>query len=283
MNTDVSQQHEPQEPEVEVQVGLDDVFTHEQLNSALRAIGKETSFLIPHLRPGMDLLDCGCGTGAITVGLAELLNPGSVIGVDVSELQIERARTKALESTADNVEFYTANVYSLPFDDNTSDAAFIHTVLQHLIEPSVAISEIIRVLKPGGVIGVRDSDWAGHIRGPSNQLLDAAWELYTRFHAHKGRHPYAGRNLRAFLREGGFLNVKGSASSEHSGDTESVQATAQVMSMLFNSPDFVEPALDLGWIDRPGIDEIVAAWKEWGEHPDAYYAFTNCEAVGWKP
>ena len=276
MEPDVSQQQE-------AKVDLENVFAHHQLELALRTVGKEAGFFIRHLRPGMDLLDCGCGPGSITIGLAELLFPGSVIGVDISELQIERARTLALEKDADNIDFYTASVYSLPFEDNTFDAAFVHTVLQHLTDPQSAVKEIHRVLKPGGVIGVRDSDWAGHIRGPSDQVLDASWELYTRFHAQRGRHPFAGRNLRAFLREGGFLNVKGTASSEYSGDSESVQSTAQVMSALFNSPDFVEPALEMGWIDRAGIDEIVAAWKEWGEHPDAYYAFTNCEVVGWKP
>ncbi|MDP6713415.1 MAG: methyltransferase domain-containing protein, partial [SAR202 cluster bacterium] len=211
-----------------------------------------------------------------------LLSPGSVVGIDVSELQIERARTLALEKSVENVDFYDATAYSLPFEDDTFDAAFVHTVLQHLREPQLAIREIHRVLKPGGVIGVRDSDWSGHIRGPSNQVLDAAWELYTRFHAQRGRHPYAGRNLRAFLREGGFVNVHGTASSEYSGDTDSVQATAQVMALLFRSSDFVKPVLEMEWIDLAGINEIVQAWKEWGENPDAFYAFTNCEAVGWK-
>lgn len=276
MESDVGQQQD-------TEVDLENVFAQHKLDMAPPTLGQEAGFLIPHLRPGMDLLDCGCGAGSITIGLAEVLSSGSVTGVDVSELQIEKARTLALEKNVDNVHFYIANAYSLPFRDNTFDAAFVHTVLQHLTDPQMAVREIHRVLKPGGVIGVRDSDWAGHIRGPSNHVLDASWELYTRFHAQKGRHPFAGRNLRAFLRVVGFLNVKGTASSEYSGDSESVLPTAQVMSALFTSPDFVVPVLQMGWIDKSGIDEIVAAWKEWGEHPDAYYAFTNCEAVGWKP
>ena len=59
--------------------------------AATRSASTQAAFLRPHLRPGMTLLDCGCGPGSITVGLAELVAPGAVTGVDTDAAQVERA------------------------------------------------------------------------------------------------------------------------------------------------------------------------------------------------
>src|SRR5688572_22159205 len=64
---------------------------------AARTASQQAAFFLPHLRPGMRLLDVGCGPGAITLGLANVVTPGDVVGVDVQASQVERART--LESS----------------------------------------------------------------------------------------------------------------------------------------------------------------------------------------
>ena len=53
------------------------------------------------------------------------------------------------------------SVYELDFSDNSFDALFSHNVLEHVAEPSRAVQEMQRVLKPGGVIGLRDFDMGG--------------------------------------------------------------------------------------------------------------------------
>ncbi len=54
-------------------------------------------FFLPYLRPGMNLVDCGCGTGSITVGLAEAVSPGEVIGFEISASDVDLARERAKE------------------------------------------------------------------------------------------------------------------------------------------------------------------------------------------
>ena len=68
------------------------------------------AFVLPHLRPGMRLLDCGCGPGTITLGLARRVAPGPVTGVDLSEEQVVAAREAAARESVGNVEFLAAEV-----------------------------------------------------------------------------------------------------------------------------------------------------------------------------
>src|SRR6476660_7491840 len=60
-----------------------------------RTVAVDAAFLLPHLRPGMRLLDCGCGPGSITVGLAQHLTPGEVVGMDIGVVQVEAAHALA--------------------------------------------------------------------------------------------------------------------------------------------------------------------------------------------
>ena len=86
-----------------------------------RTVSKEAAFLLPHLRPGMTLLDCGCGHGTITTGLAEVVAPGRVVGIDLDEERIVAARKHAAERGVNNVDFQTANASQLPFPDEFFD------------------------------------------------------------------------------------------------------------------------------------------------------------------
>ena len=61
-------------------------------NIAGRSSQEHASFFLPLLKPGMSLLDCGCGPGSITLGLAKAVAPGEVTGVDIGESQLEAAR-----------------------------------------------------------------------------------------------------------------------------------------------------------------------------------------------
>ena len=71
----------------------------------------------------MRLLDVGCGPGSITLGLAEAVAPGEVVGVDLQPAQVEQARALAAERGVANVRFEVASAYALPFPDAAFDAA----------------------------------------------------------------------------------------------------------------------------------------------------------------
>ncbi len=87
-----------------------------QAHYTARQADAVADFLLPHLSPGMSLLDCGCGPGSITLGLARAVSPGQVVGIDLEPKMIERAKAFASEDRAGNVEFRVADIYGLPFD-----------------------------------------------------------------------------------------------------------------------------------------------------------------------
>src|SRR5512146_972479 len=93
-----------------------------------RTATREAAFFLPFLKPGMRLIDCGCGMGALTTSLAEHLAPGEVIGIDREETQIQAARAWAAEKGVSNVRFEVGSIYEIPYPDATFDAAFAYTV-----------------------------------------------------------------------------------------------------------------------------------------------------------
>src|SRR5262245_892986 len=107
-----------------------------------RTAEKQAAFFLPHLRSGMKLLDCGCGPGSITLGLAAAVARGEVVGVDLDSEKIAQAQGSAAKALVTNLRFETADIYALPFPDASFDAVFSHAVFQHLRDPMAALREI---------------------------------------------------------------------------------------------------------------------------------------------
>ena len=246
-----------------------------------RTASKEGAFLLPHLRPGMTLLDCGCGHGTITTGLAEVVAPGRVVGIDMEEERIVAAKKHAAERGVNNVDFKVASVYQLPFPDDFFDGAFEHSVLTHLKDPLLAGQEIRRVLKQRGVFGARDSTFSS-IYANFNPVLEHSVELLHSWYAHRGTDLQFAKSLRGLLGRSGFCRVEASASCDSFGTPVAVKRWAEVIVGILQQADFVKFVIESGWADRETLDRIKVAWKVWGEHPDSFHAEIKCEAVGWK-
>ena len=114
------------------------------------------AFFREHVRRDSRILDCGCGPGSVTVGLAQWAPDGETVGIDLGAEQLEGARALASNLGVENVSFRQGDIFDLPFEDNSFDVVFSHAVLLHLADPERALVEIRRVLRPGGLVAVRD-------------------------------------------------------------------------------------------------------------------------------
>lgn len=173
------------------------VYTHGHHESVLRShrwrtAANSAAYLIGELRPGMAVLDVGCGPGTITADLAALVTPGRVTAVDANGEILDQAAEVAAERGLGNVEFATADVHDLDFPDDSFDVVHAHQVLQHVGDPVQALREMRRVCRPGGIVAARDSDYAAMTWYPEVPVMDAWQELYRRVARANGGEPDAG-------------------------------------------------------------------------------------------
>ncbi|MEZ5264099.1 MAG: methyltransferase domain-containing protein [Acidimicrobiales bacterium] len=168
-----------------------------------RTAQNSAAFLLPQLRTGQRLLDVGCGPGSITVDLAGLIDPGEVVGIDAAAGVLEQARPWRPSAVA-NVRFEQADCYALPFDDATFDVAYAHQVLQHVARPLDALREMWRVLRPGGLLAVRDADYGTMMHAPHDPRLDRWLRLYDTVARHGGE-PNAALPAR-LVQQAGFVD-----------------------------------------------------------------------------
>src|SRR5262245_6880533 len=164
-----------------------------------RGAADHADFLLPHLEHDFRLLDVGCGQGTITLGLAETV--AYVDAVDSAEEAFADARHYAAEHEITNIEFRVGTVYGLDFPDDHFDACCCHSMLETLDRPLDGLTEIKRILKPGGVLGVACVECGGLIlAGPSKELLKRFYAIRERvWLLENAADPYRGRQLRGLL------------------------------------------------------------------------------------
>ena len=156
---------------------------------------KERSYDLMHIRSGQTVLDLGCGPGIDTIGLVRLTGPqGKVVGVDRDATMLEQARRHAQQAgVSASVEYACADATSLPFPCGYFHACRSERLFMHLPHAHEAMTEMVRVTKPGGWIVVVDPDWG--TASVDTTEIETERRL-MRFRAEKLMHNgYSGRQL----------------------------------------------------------------------------------------
>lgn len=246
-----------------------------------RSAQTHAAFFVPYLKPGMRLLDCGCGPGTVTIGFAEIVAPGSAVGTDIEASQMGLATETAIKRGISNVRFEPANIYDLPFEDSSFDAVFMSALIGNLREPTRGLREAYRVLKPGGVIGVKEFDHGGDIVYPLEPAMAKYDELYRRLRAEFGHNGESGRMIGALLLESGFSGLDMSATYETLSNPKVLQSAAQVFIGLLTET-WSDAFMSRGWATAADIEEMREAWLRFAEFPGALFVAAWCEAVARK-
>jgi len=241
-----------------------------------RYAARDAGFVLPLLKSGMRLLDCGCGPGTITVGLAEAVAPGQVTGIDLEESQLEAARTTAQRCGVKNVEWKVASIYQLPFPDRAVDAVFSHALFEHLGEPEAALQEIRRVLRPGGIVALSSPDWSGNLMAPHDPDVAQAIEVYKAIQQRNGGNPYVGREFGRLLQEAGFSRIALSAIYDC---YEDVPLVAELLAQRIEEGVGKQIVAGPG-LGRAEVGGLCLALRQWAKQPAVLFAQTFVDAIG---
>ncbi|MET8294355.1 MULTISPECIES: methyltransferase domain-containing protein [unclassified Streptomyces] len=262
------------------------VYTHGHHESVLRShrwrtAANSAAYLVGELRPGMRLLDVGCGPGTITADLAELVGPGGrVTAVDAAPDVLDQAAAYAAERGLEGaVDFAVADVHALEFPDDTFDVVHAHQVLQHVGDPVRALREMRRVCRPGGIVAVRDADYAAMTWYPATPGLEEWLELYRRVARANGGEPDAGRRLLSWARAAGFTEVRASATAWCYAAPEEVAWWSGLWADRTTASSYAEVAERGRQATGAQLAGIAAAWREWGAAADAWFSVLNGELL----
>lgn len=259
-----------------------DIYTHGHHDSVLRSHRWRTAensagYLLPLLEREMRLLDVGCGPGSITADLASRLTGGHVTGVDASAEIIDQARGQYGDQ--DNLTFAQADVYGLEFADGTFDVVHAHQVLQHLSDPVRALVEMRRVLRPGGILAVRDCDYSGFTWAPSDPRLDRWMELYHQVTQRNSAEADAGRYLLGWAQRAGLSRIRISGSLWTYADPESRLWWGGLWAERVCHSSFAEQAIAYGLADEDELEQIADAWRDWMTAADGFFCIPNIEVL----
>jgi SAM-dependent methyltransferase len=259
-------------------------YTHGHHESVLRSHTWRTAensagYLLPHLRPGLSLLDVGCGPGTITIDLAERVAPGQVVGLDASSEVVTQAQTLEAGSGSSRVRFEVGDLFALAYDDATFDVVHAHQVLQHLGDPVAALVELRRVLRPGGLLAARDSDYSGFIWAPADPALDRWIELYLAVTSRNGHNARIGPALLGVAQEAGFTDVEVSTTCWTFADPESRQWWGGLWADRVRFSRFAEQAVEYGLSDAGELESIAQAFVQWASSPDGVFVTPHVEIL----
>jgi ubiquinone/menaquinone biosynthesis C-methylase UbiE len=259
-------------------------YTHGHHESVLRSHQRRTAadsaaYLVPHLKPGLSVLDIGCGPGTITADLAALVTPGTVLGVDQSADVLDVARAETQRRNLSNVSFASADVHNLDVPDDAFDVVHAHQVLQHVADPVQALREMRRVCRRGGIVAARDTDYAGFIWFPRLPALDLWLDFYDKAARANRGEPDAGRRLLSWALQAGFEDITPTGSVWCYATPATREWWGGMWADRILHSSIGRDLLALGLATTAQLEEISAAWRAWAVAQDGWLSMPHGEIL----
>lgn len=181
----------------------------QQRLAALNRLTNDAFLAFLKLQPADRVLEVGSGLGILAAEVAARVPQGEVFGIEYSADQLA-----AIEVTAPNLTFQRGDAHSLPYRDTEFDVVYCRYVLEHLSDPPRALTEMRRVLKPGGRVFVLENDISVNRFDPDCPAWDVVWNAFIALQARLGGNGIIGRRLYGLLHRAGFRSIELSVQPE---------------------------------------------------------------------
>ncbi len=176
------------------------------------------------LKTKKNILDIGCGTGAIITDIASLTD-GRITGIDIDKRKLEQARKAA--SHISHITFVEADAMNLPFKDETFDLVVFSVVLMYVKDKQKAVTEMVRVTQKNGIVlATMEPDHAGTLQYPENEL----YPLFLKDLEELGADLCTGRKLKYLFSKAGLQTEVGI--STHDFDLMNTENDEQLKEFL---------------------------------------------------
>jgi ubiquinone/menaquinone biosynthesis C-methylase UbiE len=213
------------------------------------------------------ILDVGCGTGEITVRLADLFPRARIIGVDVIESHLCLARSRCA-AVADRVQFRTADAFELPFEDRSFDLVVCRHVLQAVPTPQRVVAELVRVARRDGIVHAIPEDYDMIHAAPTRVDVSWFWHAAPRAYARAtGCDLHIGRNLYHHLRALAVEDIR-----YHYVAVDTLRVPRQTFARIFTAWRDGYAAAAARYLDKPEAEvrEYFDATIDCIRDPDGY-------------
>ena len=263
-------------------MGEPDVYTHGHQDAVLRSHRWRTAensaaYLLPHLEPGMRLLDVGCGPGTLTVDLARRVAPAPVVGVDLSADVVAEAAAHAQHEGVGNVTFLAGDFRAVA--DGDFDVVHAHQVLQHVTDPVGALTAMRGRAKPGGLVAARDCIYSSFTWAPDEDRLDRWLAVYLAVTARNGADADAGKRLLGWAHDAGLTDVEYSTSTWTFATAEDRGWWGDLWADRVVGSSLAEQAVEYGAATPDELAEVAAGWRQWAAESDGVFIVPHGEIV----
>lgn len=215
------------------------------------------------LSDGMDVLDCGCGPGRL-IELLKAEHPNSSLtGLEIDPTLVTAAKEYLTQAGVEHSEVVQGSAEEPNLAPESFDFITLRLVLEHVVDPVLALRELKKLLRPGGRIAVISNDFEFHLRtSPEVPELDDLYDAYIASRRADGGDPCIGRRMPGLLREAGFRLVGFESEVAHNG------MEGDPAFLLAEGAGIPAKLVESGYLDEAVFQRLVASWKAMLDHPD---------------
>ena len=213
---------------------------------------------------GMKFLEPGSGPGWLTKVIRQKYPNSPITTVELDPKMNEILRKVLTSEELEMVDVVESSIENTGFPNNYFDVAIVRAVLQHIEKPQIAIAEIYRVLKPGGVIYILDGDQGIEgLMDPKIEKLDAFSNRIKKIFSQQRGSPEISRHLPKMLKEQGFHSVDFDAVAFHS------EIIGKDVLRDYDDKNALLPLINAGVVTHEEADEMISEVMNFLNDPDS--------------